>query len=166
MANNDWDAGGRYYETNRRDYEGYKAEAVQRLQFQHDFAQSSLKAGVVVNGGAIVALFTFLGHDKAVLAPDVMRATFGWFVAALVASLTAYLATYFSQAFYMQVAEFQAVRSRGAMAGMDETPANESGERRYRKLGNVALGIAIIASLGALVGFVIGSWCAIAGLGN
>lgn len=76
-----------------------------------------------MNGGAIVALLTFLGHDKA-------------------------------------------VASRGAMAGMDASPSNDRAERRYRTLGNVAIGLAILASIASLLGFIAGAWCAIGGLGG
>lgn len=153
-----------YHDTNERDYERFKADATQRLQFQHDFAQTSLKSGVLVNGGAIVALFTFLGHDKATITPDALWWSFGWFVGALGAGLVAHLGAFLSQAFYMRVSELEAVASRNAMARLMDAPGHAESEARALKRGNIAMGTALVASALSLVGFVIGAACALSGL--
>jgi len=92
MANeiDQYGPGGLYHDTLLRDYETYKAEEAQRLGFQHDFAQAALKSAVLVNGGAIVALFTFLGNEKVVVHPDLLFWSFGSFAAALGSGLAAY----------------------------------------------------------------------------
>jgi hypothetical protein len=164
MADSDFEPGGFIYETNQRDYERYKEDAAQRLQFQHDFAQTSLQSSVLVNGGAIVALFTFLGHDKAVISADALAWSFGWFVAALACGLLAHLGAFLSQAFYMQVAEYDAVAARNAMGKLTNIAGHDEGEARARRRGHIAFGVALGASALSLVGFVLGAWCALDGV--
>jgi len=149
-----------YYDTNRRDYEAYIAEAAQRLQFQHDFAQSALKTLVLVNGGAIIALFTFLGHDRAAFDLIWLKRSFAAFAVALGLAMFAYFGAFYSQASYMNAVYQQAINSRSAMAGLDHREDEGPTERRGDKFLRVGVGAALLS----LATFFGGSVCALVGL--
>lgn len=140
-----------YYDTNRRDYENYIAESAQRLQFQHDFAQSALKTLVLVNGGAIISLFTFIGNERATLSQYWLWWSFAAFAVALFLSMLAYFGAFFSQAHYMNAVHQQAINSRSAMAQLphreDEAPSESRGNTYLR----IGVGSALL-SLGCFLG--------------
>lgn len=159
-----WKPGGAYFDTNLRDYERYSAEEAQRLGFQHDFAQAALKSSVLVNGGAIVALFTFLGNDKAVLDPDWLFWSFGCFAFALACGLAAYLGAFLSQGFYMNFIAYRATQSRNAMGSIPDEEGHGAKERRQEALGDIAIRFAVGACVLSLSGFVAGSLCALLGM--
>ena len=53
----------------RLDYEAAKEEGIERLKFQNDLANSVLKNLLLINGGPIIAILTFVGNIK----PDLSR---------------------------------------------------------------------------------------------
>jgi len=159
-----WKPGGAYHDTNLRDYETLKAEEAQRLGFQHDFSQAALKSAVLVNGGAIVALFTFLGNDKTVINPEWLFAAFGCFAFSLACGLAAYLGAFLSQGFYMNMVAYRATASRNAMAALANEDGHDTKEKRHERLGDISIRSAIGASVLSLVGFVGGSFCTLMGL--
>ncbi len=159
-----WKPGGAFFDTNLRDFEKYSTEEAQRLGFQHEFAQAALKSSVLVNGGAIVALFTFLGNDKAALDPDWLFWSFGCFAFALASGLAAYLGAFLSQAFYMNAVAYRATKSRNAMGNIPDEDHHDTKADRQAKLGNIAIGFGIGACVVSLAGFVAGSLCALLGL--
>ena len=163
MDKNLWEPGGRYHDTNLRDYESYQQEEQQRLQFQHDFAQSALKSGVLVNGGAIVALFTFVGHDKAVISSECLWWSFASFAAGLFFSLGAYVCAFVSQGQLMNWAAAKAMESRGAIADIPLDPAAEANQRSYATWGNRFVWGGLLSSLAGLAGFAGGAAMALAG---
>ncbi|MFC3785822.1 hypothetical protein GGR90_002010 [Sphingopyxis italica] len=140
-----------YYDTNRRDYEAYMAEAAQRLQFQHDFSQSALKTLVLVNGGAIIALFTFLGHERAAFDLLWLKRSFASFAGGLGLAMFAYFGAFYSQASYMLAVHKQAINSRSAMARLDHREDESSEEKRGDTFLKVGVGAALL-SLGSFAG--------------
>ncbi|GAA0862465.1 hypothetical protein GCM10009115_09240 [Sphingopyxis soli] len=136
------------------------AEVAQRLQFQHDFAQSALKTLVLVNGGAIIALFTFLGHERAAFDLLWLKRSFAAFAAGLGLAMFAYFGAFYSQANYMTAVYQQAINSRSAMAALDLREDEEPAER----WGTIFLRVGVGSALLALAAFVGGSVCALVGL--
>ena len=102
----------------RLNYEALTAESQLRLQFQASFAEQALKGLMLVNGGAIVALYTVIGNSGAV-SLDVGRlwVAFGCFVAGLVLTLLAYLGAFASQNFYYVSSQFEAWNHLDALKG-------------------------------------------------
>lgn len=149
-----------YYDTNRRDYEAYMAESAQRLQFQHDFSQSALKTLVLVNGGAIIALFTFLGHERAAFDLLWLKRSFASFAGGLGLAMFAYFGAFFSQAKYMLAVHKQAINSRSAMARLEHREDESSDEAR----GNIFLMVGVGSALASLAAFVGGAVSALVGL--
>jgi len=48
------------------DYEASIKEAADRLHFQQEIGLTPCKSGILVNGGAIIGLLTFIGNQPAI----------------------------------------------------------------------------------------------------
>jgi hypothetical protein len=152
-----------HYDVHCRDYEGYKQEASQRLQFQHDFAQSALKSGVLVNGGAIVALFTFLGHNDQTVTGHLWW-SFVCLVAGLAFALLAYAGAFLSQGYLMNLAEYRATGSRAGMGMLQPDPDQDENEKHYDRWGGILVWTALALAILGILAFVAGAGFALAGL--
>ena len=142
------------------DYRADIQEVGERLRYQVEFAQSALKNLHLVNGGAVLALLTFLGNTDMDFNFRAIWWAFVWFGVGLVASLAAYFGAYFSQAHFMNVTVAQAwnaqSRARGGPERHEIEPAFSAGNR-YMYFG-------ISAAVASLVCFVVGSFVALSGL--
>lgn len=146
---------------NHRDYENHQKDAAQRLQFQHDFAQSALRTLVLVNGGAIIGLFTFIGNGRAEFDGYGLKCAFAWLVVALFLSMFAYFGAFYSQANYMNASAFAAVASREALGDLERDPENRAQQDRLRFWGDVCIWLGIGSAFGSLAAFALGSWYAL-----
>jgi hypothetical protein len=72
-------------------------ESSDRLKYQMELAHGVLRNLLLVNGGAIVALFTFIGDTDRAYEPRGIWWAFTCFAAALVATLVASILGYFPQ---------------------------------------------------------------------
>jgi hypothetical protein len=135
-------------------------EAADRLRFQVEFAQSTLKNLYLINGGALVALLTFIGNTGIDFDQLAMWWSFLWFALGLAASMFAHLGAYFSQAYYMEQTFKQAwnaqLRAKGAQENFDFT-------REYR-LGNFWLYFGVVAACTSLFMFIVGTFVGLDGL--
>ena len=68
-----------------------------RTRWQHEFSLAGIRTLVLMNGGAIVALLTYIGRDGSQLSTDRLQASFIAYVVGLVATTIAYLLAYYSQ---------------------------------------------------------------------
>lgn len=141
------------------DRETAASEMLERLRFQVAFAQKALAALVLVNGGAIIGMFTLIGtiagHADTHLALSGGRLwqAFAAFVAGLAFSLFAYLGAFLSQGFYYVVAALE----------MDGIDPDEPDPRTIEHMrGQTAEWVAISAATLSLILFVIGSGLALA----
>lgn len=48
----------------RLHYEELRADAADRIKYQVEYRHAALRGLTIVNGGAIIALFTFIGNDR------------------------------------------------------------------------------------------------------
>lgn len=142
------------------DYEDQKAEVAERLRFQSELAHAALRGLTLTNGGAVVALFTFIGNSAAAFDRTMVWWAFGLFLGGLFCTLSATVAGYFAQGSYMQATQFDAWTSQSRMVGgSDRWPAE-----RTRKVGWIVEVVGVTAALLALLAFGAGSWCALAGV--
>lgn len=142
------------------DYKLNSAEAMERLKYQVEFAQSALRNLHLVNGGAIIALLTFVGNVVDGIDKSSIFWSFVWFSIGLSLSLLAYLGAYFSQSFFMNVAFAQAWEAQHRAEGSVATfPYQKDFDR-----GNVALAVGIGFALASMVCFIVGAFVAIEGL--
>jgi hypothetical protein len=143
----------------RQDYEHFRSDALERVGSAAEFARGALRALTLGNGGAIIALFTFIGNASTEWPLDErnIKWAFGWFLAGLVAVFIATIAAYFGQSFFMRASLEQAWNAQSRLLG---TPEKENPEKSYKK-GDVAETIGIGGVILSLIFFAVGSGCAL-----
>ncbi len=142
-------------------------DAAERVKNQLAMAQEALKALLIANGGAMVALFTFIGNVLA-KAPatkfdaHILRWAFGLFVAGFVADLIAYVLGFLSQdRFYKQaIAEVERL-SRSILA--DEPDRDQTKEAQLLARGQVFYLAGIAMAVLSVACFAVGCGFALSG---
>lgn len=147
-------------ETARLDYEDRRQESAARLQYQVDLAQALLKSLMIGNGGALLALLTFIGNVGAGIDRLNIWWAFLFYGGGLVAVFVAFTGGFFSQHQFYFAAMQEAWNAQDAMLGK---PPTRDISRSW-KLGNLALFIAIIAAIASLAAFIAGSLFALAAI--
>jgi hypothetical protein len=142
------------------DYASNVAEGAERLKFQIEFAQSTLRNLHLVNGGAIVALLTLIGNSSANYNEYSISSAFVWFAIGLAVCLAAYFGAFYSQLFFMNATYKQAWNAQARSEGL----AEPYGIKPDARLGNLALFTAIFLAVSSLVSFIIGAFVALGGL--
>jgi hypothetical protein len=91
------------------DVESARVEMVERLKFQVGYSEAVIKALVLVNGGAMVALFTFVGNASQanLFRFDIgqLWVAFALFATGISAALVAAVGGFFSQGFFYNVSQ-------------------------------------------------------------
>lgn len=131
-------------------YDAATAEAAERLRFSVGFALSGLQALTLANGGALIALFTFLGNSGAVTL----------FAVGLASNLVAFIGAHLSQDAYYTMAQVEAWKAQAAMAAT-EYPDDVL---KHHRTGTFWQRLAMIAALLALACFICGAAFALAGV--
>jgi hypothetical protein len=144
------------------DYELAKADVLERLKFQATFAEIAWRSLTLVNGGAIVALFTFIGNARPAIDHSLIWVGFGCFAAGLVSNILSIMAGFFAQAFYMKSTTSAAWNKQLEMHGYEPQYAEvQVGEQRA---GDRWEWTAIITAVASLLAFVAGAACALQGV--
>lgn len=152
----------------RLDYQIYTEEAAKRLEYEIRFGEMVFKALVLVNGGAMVALFSLVGAlgskttAQMVVAPERLWLAFLSFSIGLMATLVAGICAYFTQRFFAESTINQAWIAQADMIGSAANPAWETGIVNGVQIGNRFLFGAIGAVMFAAAGFVVGAALALA----
>ena len=142
----------------REDYAMFSEEGRERIRFQVEFSHAALRNLQLVNGGALIALLTFLGNSDASFDFRGLWWAFFWFGSGLVSSLAAYFGAFFSQHFYMIQTFGEAWNAQHKARGLDEP----NGDTLYHfRLGNIALATGIVLATCSLVFFVAGAFVAL-----
>ncbi|MEA1015578.1 hypothetical protein [Sphingosinicella sp. LY1275] len=84
------------------DYELAKLDAAERLRFQGEFSQTMFRSLTLVNGGAIVALFTLVGAGAPGVNISALWLAFPAFATGLTFNLLSIAGAYFSQGWFMR----------------------------------------------------------------
>jgi hypothetical protein len=142
------------------DYKLNSQEGLERLKYQVEYSQSALRNLQLVNGGAIIALLTFIGNVEEGIDRISILWSFIWFSIGLVSSLASYLGAYISQARFMDVAFLQAWQAQHRAQGSLRTFPHD----KEMKCGNLALAIGIVLAVLSVLCFMIGAFVAIEGL--
>jgi len=143
-----------------QDYEQQTAEAMARLQYQVDYSKALLNGLTVGNGGAILALLTFIGNTGSKVDPASMRSAFTVYGAGLACVLIAYAAGFFTQYFFYDATQSQAWNAQSAALGA----GSEHDVSRPMRRGNIALVVGILAAIASMVSFISGSLLALSAL--
>lgn len=85
----------------RLDYENWRTEYIERLGHQVQFAHAAIRGATLVNGGAIIALFTFIGNSKALFDRTGIWWAFGAFGSGLFLALLTSLFAFLSVGNYL-----------------------------------------------------------------
>lgn len=145
-------------EPQRRLAENYLRDANDRLQYQQEFSVAGFKTLILINGGAIISLLTYIGHSTGDSAAHNLATAFVAYAAGLVVAMLAYLAGYFSQANFMQDSTLRAYEQLGIEAETKKSADD------FRKSGNIAVGIGVGLSVLSLTAFIAGSSFAMSAL--
>lgn len=141
-----------------QDYEQQSTEALARLQYQVDYSKALLGALTVGNGGAIIALLTFIGNTGSKVDPANMQGAFGTYGAGLAFVLVAYASGFFAQLYFYNVCQKQAWNAQAEALG---TKGENEFEGDMAK-ANAALGAGIVSAVASLGCFV---WASLLALG-
>lgn len=128
-----------------------------RLGFQHELSQSLFRSLVLINGGAVIGLLTFIGNSMANIEPVAMKEAFWAFGGSLTMVFFAYLFSYYSQAFFMNGTAFAARRLNDGFINGVPDPKWELSEESQRRNGTWAFRAASILLLISLWAFIHGA---------
>lgn len=142
------------------EFDYQRAEMLHRLEVQNELGQGALKSMMLVNGGAIIALLTFLGNKQATFDHGAVQCAMWFYGSGLFFCLLAYFGAYFSQANFMQTAGYRVVNAQSRMANDVGTEVPE----KYAADGMKCLYAAIASLFFSLVLFGGGSAFAIKGI--
>jgi hypothetical protein len=132
-------------------------EALERLRFATALAQSGLQYLTVVNGGALVALFTLIGTGKLAYSLVPLWTAFGAFVMGITAALTAYLFGYLSQNKFYFTASYRAMNLASQLGGRPQ----EQDAITPQNAGMRMLNFSIAAAAASILLFVVGAGLAL-----
>ncbi len=136
--------------------ESLRMETLERLRIQESLAQSCFRALVLVNGGAIIALFTLIGSNAGMgqAATGVsLWVAFGAFAIGLTTTIGAIISGYFMQVQYTFVTTMQMWNKQCEIAGEDQ----QNDFQKHLKRGAAWEYTAIALVVLSLVSFVVGS---------
>ncbi len=152
------------------DHAAARAEAAERLKFQMSIADAAMKALMLANGGAMVALFTFIGNlmakasaAKLPFSTQSLWVAFACFVGGLVAALLCHIAAFVSQDRFYNQSVREAWRTQEAAVRSVRTSISKVEMRIYRQ-GTTAYLVGIGLAVVSLVAFAVGCGFALAGV--
>jgi hypothetical protein len=144
----------------REDYEANLSAASSHLEYQVQFAQSLLKNLTLVNGGAIVAILTFIGNTKAQFDTGELWNAIAAFSGGLGSVLLSYLSAHACQSYFHGFHMGAAWKAQTDAKGMIRENENQNDLR----IGNRYLHVANFFSVLSLACFVLGSALGISAL--
>lgn len=152
-----------------QDHTAARAEAAERIKNQMSIADATMKALLLANGGAMVALFTFIGNalakagGKPLFDAASLWTAFACFVAGLVAALLTHALAFVSQERFYHTAMLEVWRAqRVAVTGEAEEP--DARETQAFRFGQRAYVVAFTLAVVSVVLFAIGCGSALRGV--
>lgn len=152
-----------------QEYNVAKADASDRVKNQMSIADATMKALLLANGGAMVALFTFVGNlvaksSKVVpFDPTRLWAGFACFVVGLVAALLVHAFAFLSQDRFYNQSMIEAWRQQTSMLTQVRSTPGEKELGMYRQ-GMAFYGIAFFIALISIALFAVGCGFALSGV--
>jgi hypothetical protein len=145
------------------DKESARIEIIERLKFQVSFAETMFRSLMLVNGGAIVGLFTFIGNldqkNAAFgLSPHSLWTAFTLFCCGLATALVSIAGAYFSQQFYYEVTHEELLMCQRYEATGEIGP-DERGKAHSR--GGFAQIIGVSGAVASMLCFMMGAGVAL-----
>lgn len=145
------------------DYASQTAEAAERLKFQISLVDRGIQSLMLINGGALVALFTLLGSKAPIhLDTRLLWLAFAAFAGGLALTLLANLGAFVSQWQYYVTCQYAAWDAQKIMVSAPST--YDTAIVRAASIGFVAQMAGTVSAVLALVAFVVGCGLAFAGV--
>ena len=140
-----------------------REEILERIRIQAAIGGSAMRTVVLVNGGAVIALLTFIGNTRT-SGGLTLSLGLGCFLFGLALGLVAHAAAFMSQErFYRQtVAELQRIQQSQVDR---QIHTNSNAELDLNASGSSWLNAAILLALGSVGLFIIGSVLSLAAIG-
>ncbi len=148
------------------DYETARGDMAERIKIQWSIADATMKALLLANGGAMIALFTFVGNliarstTRPAFHAEGLRWAFACFVTGLVLALLTHAAAFVSQEQFMYTSAEESWRQQRIMTTQVSEPPSAK-ELMYFGRAKIfytaAFGLAILS----VVAFGIGCWKAL-----
>lgn len=126
-------------------------DSEKRHQYQHEFSLAGFKTLILLNGGAIISLLTYIGHNSGEHLAGRLSASFIWYVLGLVAVVLAYLAAYFSQGAFLNATGLEAFKAAGHEFEGKKTPDH------YASIGTKWIAVGVVLCALSPVAFIVGS---------
>lgn len=139
------------------DYEAAKEEAIERLRFQNELASSLIKNLLLINGGAIVAILTFVGNTKSDLSRMDLKGSLVLFAAGCVFCIVASILGFFAGERFHDATISEAWNAQLRMNGESERHSVSV----EIKCGRLAYRFAVLFVLTSVLAFVFGAFNAI-----
>ncbi|QDP20370.1 hypothetical protein [Sphingomonas xanthus] len=142
------------------DYEASMDRAANRLGFQQETGLAALKSTMVCNGGAILALLTFLGNKSAQYDASELESALTFFFFGVLLTLGGYIAGYFSQVILMG---FDIDVAWNFQDDMKAEPRSRDVNKAGLG-GALCLGLAVTAVVVSILCFGLGAFAALRGI--
>ncbi len=97
-----------------------RRESDDRLRYGHEYGQAGLKGLFLANGGAIIALLTFVGNATSHVDPRGMFWAFVWLSLGLISCLISYFFQYITQDHIMNATHNEAFQKQSDALGWDK----------------------------------------------
>lgn len=147
-------------EIERMDYEASIKEAGDRLRFQHEIGLAAVRSILLVNGGAVVALLTFIGNTQGKFDGVDLSRAFTFFCVGVVASLLSMWTAYIGQEWLSNMRTSIAWNYQENMRGK---PSAHDFEKE-RKAGWILMSVSSAFVLTGVATFIAGAFAALSGI--
>lgn len=149
------------------------AEAIRaRLTTLTQLAMLGLQSLILVNGGALIALFTLIAQGTrtpfiAHVYPPTLWCSFLGFVVGIISAIASIFVGYVSQLSLSEAEQLELISKKEVQAGLADQTSNEKKKDSLIDRGNAILKGAIALNIISLAGFIVGSGFALyAALGS
>lgn len=152
-----------------QDYAAARAEATDRIKNQMSIADATMKALLLANGGAMVALFTFVGNliakssAKPLFDAYALWTAFACFVAGLVAALLTHAFAFISQERFYHQSMHEVWRNQTMLLTGEAIDLTDP-ELRAVRFGQVAYSVAFVLAVASMICFAVGCASALRGV--
>ena len=143
----------------RMDADARIKSAAERIRFQQESAMAVIKGLTFANGGAILALLTFVGNHSTNLNPGQLRSSFTAFAAGLALALSSYVGAYFSQGSYSHSETSDSWNHQSDMRQVPRLYTEDANKERRTGTIFEILGVACVVA--SLISFVVGAFSAL-----
>jgi hypothetical protein len=137
------------------EHSAFREESLERLRIQESLADACFRSLVLVNGGAIIALFTLIGSNaqiaKSAPGPS-LGIAFGAFALGLATTVGAIIAGYFMQVKYALVTTYQMWNKECEILGGEQVHNVEVPFKWGVRWGWTAIALVLLALLSFVTG--------------